>query len=96
MSNRQPLVVLAIHGGIALVVVLCVTALAWHGSLDAEAATALFGTAVGLAGGSASSIGALAQAVNGKATVSDATLRQAMRSPAAPLEQPAAPVEPPE
>ena len=86
MNPKQSLYVLILHGSIALVVIVAVSALTWHGSLDAEAATALFGTAVGLAGGSSAAVGALTQAINGKATVSDATLRQAIATPGNPPE----------
>lgn len=86
MNARQSLYVLVLHGSIAFVVIIAVAALTWHGSLDAEAATALFGTAVGLAGGSSAAVGALSGAINGKATVSDATLRQAIATPGNPPE----------
>lgn len=89
MNGKQSLYVLLIHGGIALAVVVAATVLAFHGSLDAEAATAIFGAALGLAGGSASALAALGSAVNGKMTVTpeavqarEVTLRQALASPA--------------
>lgn len=89
VNGKQSLYVLLIHGGIALAVVCAATLLAYHGALDAEAATAIFGAALGLAGGSASALAALGSAVNGKMTVTpeavqarEVTLRQALASPA--------------
>lgn len=76
VNAKQSLYVLALHGAIALAVVIAATVLAFHGALDAEAATAIFGAAIGLAGGSASSLGALAGAVNGKSTITEASLAQ--------------------
>lgn len=88
MNGKQALYVMALHGTIALAVVIAATVLAFHGSLDAEAATAIFGAAIGLAGGSASALGTLAGAINGKAVVStesladmQATTRAAMAAP---------------
>ena len=89
MNGKQSIYVMIVHGGIALAVVFAATILAYHGSLDAEAATAIFGAALGLAGGSASAIAALGSAVNGKMTVTpeavqarEVTLRQALAAPA--------------
>lgn len=78
MNQRTSLIVLGFHGGIAVVVVLAATILCYHGTLDAAAVTAIYGAAIGLAGGASSALGSLSSAVNGKATVSDATLRQAI------------------
>lgn len=76
VNGRQALYVMALHGTIALAVVIAATVLAFHGSLDAEAATAIFGTAVGLAGGSASALGALGSVVNGKSVVTQQMLAE--------------------
>lgn len=78
MNARQSMIILGFHGGIAVVVVFAATILCYHGTLDAAAVTAIYGAAIGLAGGASSALGSLAGAVNGKATVSDATLRQAI------------------
>lgn len=78
MNPKQSMIILGFHGGVAVVVVLAATLLCFHGSLDASAVTAIYGAAIGLAGGASSALGSLSSAVNGKATVSDATLRQAI------------------
>ena len=90
MNGRQALYVMALHGSIALACVVAATVLGFHGSLDGQTVAVIFGTAVGLAGGSASSLGALGSVVNGKSVVSaqmlaeqGATARTAIVSAAA-------------
>ena len=66
MSSRQPLYVLAIHGGIVLAAIMTVGLLGFHGTLDGQSVVAILGAAIGFAGGSASSLGSLGAVVNGK------------------------------
>ena len=89
MSGRQSLYVLGFHGAIAFACVVCATVLGWQGTLDASAITAIFGAALGFAGGAAASQGSLGAAINGKATVPvaaladrETTLRTAMAAAA--------------
>lgn len=90
MSGPQTWYVMALHGAIAMAVVIAATLLAYHGSIDGQTVSVVYGAALGLAGASASSIAALAQAVNGKSVVShddmaarEQTLRTAITTPAA-------------
>lgn len=78
MTPRQQLYTQALGVSVVLAAIMAVTVLGFHGTIDGESVVAVLGTAIGFAGANLSSGGALAQAVNGKATVSDATLRQAM------------------
>lgn len=78
MTPRQTIYVQAMSGGLVLAAIICVTVLGFHGTLDGQSVVAVLGTAIGFAGANVSGVGAVAQAVNGKATVSDATLRQAI------------------
>lgn len=71
------------HAVLAVVVVVSATVLAAFDVLDSSSVTVIYGAALGFAGGTASSLGSLTTAVNGKATMSDATLRQAIGQPAA-------------
>lgn len=95
MNPKQTLYVLVVHGCVAAVVILGASVLAYHGSIDGEALTAIYGAALGFAGASSGAIAAVGQAVNGKATVSDETLRQAMSSPGYSMQPNDAP-EPPQ
>lgn len=103
MNGKQSLYVLLVHGGIAAVVVLASTLLAYHGSIDSQTVSVIYGAALGLAGASASAIATLGSAVNGKMTVTpealqarEVTLRQAIATPAGAHmgEPPATPGEP--
>ena len=76
MTTRQQVIPLVVHGGIVALAVLAVTVLGFHGSLDAQAVTAVLGAAIGFAGASAASQGALSTAVNGKSTISTEALGQ--------------------
>ena len=86
MSARHSLIVVGVQAGIVLAAVIAVTILGVEGTLDGQSVVAILGAAIGFAGGAGASVSAVGQAVNGKATVSDATLRQAMSSHA--LEEP--------
>lgn len=95
MSGKQTLIVMGLHGGIALAVIIAGTVLALKGAIDAQTVSVLFGAALGAAGASASSIAALGAAVNGKMTITpeasaqrEETLRQAIASPNAPQPSP--------
>lgn len=98
MNGRQSLYVLLVHGGIAAIVVLAATMLAYHGSIDSQTVSVIYGAALGLAGASASAIATLGSAVNGKMTVTpesvqarEVTLRQAIAAaPGAAVGDPAA------
>ena len=57
-NPRIQLYILAAHTFVAVLALICVTLLSILGDLDPQATVALFGTAVGLVGGSASSIAA--------------------------------------
>lgn len=93
VNGKQALYVMILHGATALSVVIAATVLSFHGSLDAEAATAIFGAAIGLAGGSAAALGTLSSAVNGKSVVSTESLADMQRTTRAAMSTPgAAPV----
>jgi hypothetical protein len=81
LTGRFSLYLLGMQAGLAVIVVVSATVLGVYGALDSSSLTAIYGAALGFAGGASSSLGALSQAVNGKATISDAALRQAMASP---------------
>lgn len=81
VPTRLPLYLLAMQSGLAALVVIGATVLGIYGAMESDSLTAIYGAALGFAGGAASSLGALTTAVNGKATVSEATLRHAMDSP---------------
>lgn len=94
MNTRQSLIVQGMSGGLVLAAIVAVTLLGLHGTIDGESVVAVLGTAIGFAGANVSGVGAVAQAVNGKSIVSDATLRQAIGG--APLADDAPPVASPE
>lgn len=90
MTARHSLVLQGIHAGIVIAVLVSVTVLGVQGTLASDSLIAVYGAAIGFAGASASQLGALGQAVNGKAIVShealadrEATLRTAMVASAA-------------
>lgn len=76
-AGRQQLLVLGLHATVGLLVIIAATVLTALHDLDAQAAVALFGAAVGLAGGSAGAVAALGTAVNGKSIVSEGSLSRA-------------------
>lgn len=47
---------LAIHAVIALALIGAASVLAWHGDIDAQAITGIFGAVIGLVGGSAGTL----------------------------------------
>lgn len=103
MTTRQSLTVQGMHAAIVLASILAVTALGINGTLDGQSVVAVLAAAIGFAGASSSQIGTLAQAVNGKATMSneamadrEATLRTAMVAAAATPAHEMHAVEPPE
>lgn len=100
------MVIQAMHGGIVLASIVAVTLLGVEGTLDGQSVVAVLAAAIGFAGASASQIGSLAQAVNGKSVISgssmadrETTLRTAITgSPVPPIADPdrAAQPSPPE
>lgn len=90
MSAKQSLYLQAIHAGIVVAVLVSVTVLGVQGTLASDSLIAVYGAAIGFAGASASQLGALGQAINGKTTITEgaiaereATLRTAMVAAAA-------------
>ena len=69
MNARQSLYVQGMHGALVLCVVFAASVLAYADKLDGQTVAVLLGAAITFAGGSAQSIGALGQAVNGKSTM---------------------------
>lgn len=76
MTGRQNLYVLGLYGSIILATVIGAVILGVQGTLDAPSITAIFGTAIGGAGAALAAQGTLGQAVNGKSTISTATLQE--------------------
>lgn len=74
MARPQTLL-LATHFAMALAIVVAATVLTALHDLDAQAAVAIYGAAIGLVGGSAAALGAVNSAVNGKSVVDPALLR---------------------
>ena len=70
MAGRQNIYQLAIYGSIALAAVGGAILLGYHGTLNSDAVAAILTGALALAGGTASSVGTLYTAVNGKSVVS--------------------------
>lgn len=64
--SRQTLAVALIHFGIAALVITATTVLSILHDIDAQAVTALFGTAVGLVGGTGASFASVLRNGNGK------------------------------
>ena len=56
MTSRAEAITLIVHAVIALALIGVAAALAWHGTIDGQALTAILGTAVGLVGGSAGTL----------------------------------------
>lgn len=85
MTAKTSLYVMGIHGAIVFAVVIATVILGVQGTLDPSSTVAILGAAIGFAGGTASSLGSLGAAVNGKALIPEhsldnreATLRQAL------------------
>lgn len=76
MNTRQTLYLLTIHAGIAIVVVAAATVLSFHGNIDAQTVSVIFGAVLGIAGASAASLATLGAAVNGKAVLSNEMMQQ--------------------
>ena len=74
MAARQSLYVTAMYGSIVLAVVVATVILGVQGTLDSSSVLGILGAAIGFAGGSAASNGAVGAAVNGKATIPTAEL----------------------
>lgn len=74
MNGKVAYIGAFIHAIVALVIITAATVLAALHDLDGQTVAALFGTAVGLIGGSASSLGSIYSVVNGKATMTPAAL----------------------
>jgi hypothetical protein len=56
VSSRGQSITLIVHAVIALALIGVAAVLAWHGTIDGQALTAILGTAVGLVGGSAGTL----------------------------------------
>lgn len=69
MTGRQNLVQLCVYGAIVLATVVGAIVLGVQGSISEAAVTAIFGAAIGFAGGSAASGSTLYAVVNGKSVV---------------------------
>lgn len=69
VTPRQNLVQLGVYGAIVGLTVVGAIILGWQGSISEAAITAIFGAAVGFAGGSAASGSTLYAVVNGKSVV---------------------------
>lgn len=76
--SRMPLLILLTHFLLSLAIVVAATVLAALHVLDPQACVAIFGAAIGLVGGSASALGALGSAINGKTAIDTGTLRSAV------------------
>lgn len=85
VTARHTMIVLGVHGAVALAIIISATVLGVQGTLDASALTALYAGLLGFVASAASSIGSLGAAVNGKTVLSqgdmaarEATLRTAI------------------
>lgn len=101
VTARQNLVQLGVYGLVVLSTVIGAIILGWQGTLDSAAVTAIFGAAVGFAGGSAASGSTLFAVVNGKSVVTPqllaeqgATTRTSIIAAAGSQAQTVTPVEP--
>jgi hypothetical protein len=56
VTSRAQSITLIVHAVLALALIGAATVLAWHGTIDGQALTAILGTAVGLVGGSAGTL----------------------------------------
>lgn len=106
MTSRVAYAGALIHATVALVIILAASILAALHDLDGQTVAAIFGAAVGMLGGSASSLGTLYSAVNGKSVLSaevmanrETTMRETVDRLAGaraqlPGDAPAAPIAP--
>lgn len=101
MTGKQNLAQLAVYGAIVGLTVVGAIILGWQGSISEAAITAIFGAAIGFAGGSAASGSTLYSVVNGKSVVTPqliseqaATNRTALVAAAASAPATVTPVEP--
>lgn len=76
MTTKQTLYLLTVHGALAGLVVVAVTVLSFHGSIDAQTVSVVYGAVLGIAGASAASLATLGAAVNGKTVLTNETLQQ--------------------
>ncbi len=60
VSGRQGMVTALVHAGVAALAIVCATVLAAFDKLDPQAVVALFGAAIGLAGGVGAAVSNLA------------------------------------
>jgi len=56
VSSRAQSVTLIVHAVIGLALIAAATVLAWHKTIDSQAVVAIFGTVIGLVGGSAGTL----------------------------------------
>ena len=88
MNQRQVIYVQAMSVSVVIAAILGVTLLGFHGTLDGQSVVAVLGTAIGFAGANVTSVSTLAQAVNGKATMSEASLSHMLSAQAIPTPEP--------
>lgn len=69
MNAKLSVYVMAMHGLIVLSVVVVTCVLGVQGTLDSASILGILGAAIGFAGGTAASLGAVGQAVNGKSVI---------------------------
>lgn len=94
--QRQSLYILATHALLALAVVVAATVLGAMHVLTSDAITAIYGSAIGLIGASASALSTFGTALNGKVAVpaskiADAPVAAVVEPPAVPPAPPPAP-----
>ncbi len=73
-GSRSQTYVLGLHMVVGVLVIVAATVLAALHDLDAQAAVAIYGAAIGLAGGSAGSLAMLGTTINGKSVVTQETM----------------------
>lgn len=76
VSAKDSLYVQGIHVTVVLSAIFAVSLLGYHGTLDGQSVVAVLGAAIGFAGANVSSVGSLAQAVNGKSVVTSQLLAE--------------------
>lgn len=100
MNQKTSLIIQGLNAFVVIGVLVSATVLGVQGTLQGESLVAIYGAAIGFAGGAASALGSLGAAVNGKTPLSNAamadretTLRSAMVAAAAapPRDVPLAP-----
>ena len=75
-GGHYQLLILLVHSVVAVVIVVAATILSGLGAIDAEAVTTIYGAALGLVGGAASSATVTGQLVNGRQLVGERRLSE--------------------